>query len=81
MQGGFVFEPAFFYSVKNLIVINNSLIASGSEDKSVKVWDLNSGVCVKTFTGHKSFVYAIIRLNDSQIASGSKDKSIKVWTI
>ena len=29
---------------------------SGSEDKTVRVWDLESGVCLKVLEGHTDFV-------------------------
>ena len=61
--------------------MNDDEIASGSGDKSIKIWKKkeNQFELVQTMTGHQSFVWTLIKLNDDEIASGSDDKSIKIW--
>ena len=55
-------------------------IASGSEDKTVKVWDAVTGQELLTLTGHKTGVTSVTFSPDSgQIVSGSGDKTVKVW--
>jgi hypothetical protein len=55
-------------------------IASGSNDKTIKVWDGNSLELLKTLEGHSEIVYSVSWNHDgSQIASGSYDKTIKIW--
>ena len=34
-------------------------IASGSEDKTVKVWNAQTGQCVSTLSGHSRYVTAV----------------------
>ena len=60
---------------------NNGYIASGSNDKSIKIWKKkgNQFVLDQTITGHKDSVQTLINLNDEEIASGSQDRSIKIW--
>jgi len=36
-----------------LFVIGDNKIVSGSNDKTIKVWDIESGDCLKTLEGHK----------------------------
>jgi len=67
--------------VKCIAKVNETHLASGSEDLTIKIWDFNSGICIKTLTGHTGSINKIIRLNDSQLASASADKTIKVWDI
>jgi small GTP-binding protein len=53
---------------------------SCSHDKSLKVWHLDSGKCIKTIKGHKDRVYGVAVTPDGKRAvSCSKDKTLKVW--
>ena len=59
-----------------------TLLVSGSYDKTVKLWDLQTGAIVKTFYGHMDGVVAVsISADCTMIASGSCDKSIRLWDI
>ena len=70
-------------SVKSVdLSSNGSRIASGSWDKSVRVWDAESGACVATLEGHSAVVTSVAFSPDGRrIASGSLDKSVRVWDI
>ncbi|MHA1896392.1 MAG: TIR domain-containing protein, partial [Promethearchaeota archaeon] len=55
-------------------------IASGSSDKTIKVWEAASGHLVTTLKGHSSSVYSVCYSPDGKyIASGSSDNTIKIW--
>ena len=55
-------------------------IASGSQDKSVRVWDAKSGAITATLVGHSNWVKSVAYSPDGlRIASGSDDKSVRVW--
>lgn len=57
-------------------------LASGSDDKTVKIWDLKHKKEVRTFRGHLGKVYAVAISPDGQsIVSGSDDKTIKIWDL
>ncbi|XP_004291812.1 PREDICTED: zinc finger CCCH domain-containing protein 48-like [Fragaria vesca subsp. vesca] len=51
---------------------------SGSEDHTIKVWDLNSLECVATLSGHSDVVTSLICW-DQFLISSSLDCTIKVW--
>jgi len=40
------------HSVICLILINDSTIASGSGDNSIKIWNLKTNQCINTLTRH-----------------------------
>ncbi|KAL7903729.1 Pfs, NACHT and WD domain protein [Trichoderma velutinum] len=55
-------------------------IASCSHDKTVKVWDTNSGACLHTFQSHGDWVQSVVFSSDGQrLASISADDTVKVW--
>jgi WD40 repeat protein len=57
-------------------------VVSGSEDNTVKVWDLSSGRLLRSLEGHTGKVTSVAVTGDGQhIASGSSDKTVKVWEI
>jgi WD40 repeat protein len=55
-------------------------LVSGSQDQTVRVWNLATGELVHTLKGHRDSVNAVALSPDEQIiASGSADKTIKLW--
>ena len=66
--------------VRCLFQLNNGYLLSGSEDKSIKVWDENNNL-INTLEGQMHFVRAICQIDDDLFASASFDKTIKIWNI
>jgi hypothetical protein len=56
------------------------LLISGSYDNDIKIWDLNSSVCIKTLNGHTGGITSII-IQNGFIISSSMDKSIRMWRL
>jgi len=62
--------------------LDGALLVSGSDDKTVKLWDVQTGGVVKTFHGHTLVVCSVsISADNTMIASGSADKTIRLWDI
>ena len=57
-------------------------LVSGSEDKTIKIWNLNTGQVSRTLLGHSDAVRSVTLSPDGQIlASASGDKTIKLWNL
>jgi len=55
---------------------------SASSDKTLKVWDLESGMAIRTLEGHAGRVRAVALTSDGRRAvSASSDKTLKVWDL
>jgi hypothetical protein len=47
-------------------------------DNTVKIWDLNTGTCIHTLTGHTSLV-GLIGLSPNHLVSAAADSSLRIW--
>jgi WD40 repeat protein len=57
-------------------------LASCGDDKTIKIWKLNTGELLRTFTGHSDIVWSVTFSPDGQIlASCSEDKTVKIWKL
>ncbi|KAF5319160.1 hypothetical protein D9619_008785 [Psilocybe cf. subviscida] len=60
--------------------LDGTKIVSGSDDKSVRVWDASTGAELKVLNGHTDYVWsAAFSPDGTKIVSGSDDKSVRVW--
>ena len=57
-------------------------VISGSEDRTLKIWDLEKGEEKTTLRGHHGWVTAVAVTPDGNCAiSASEDKTLKVWDL
>jgi WD40 repeat protein len=57
-------------------------LASGSEDKTIILWDVSTGQQIRTLEGHAGWVSSVVFSPDGRtLASGSSDGSIILWEV
>jgi WD40 repeat protein len=61
------------------ISTNCNIVASGSFDRTVRIWNIITGI-FKTCVGHTEYVHSVEIVEDT-IISGSFDRTIKIWNI
>lgn len=62
--------------------VNCNYIATGSSDKTVRLWDVQSGECVRVFIGHRSMILSLAMSPDGRyMASGDEDGTIMMWDL
>jgi WD40 repeat protein len=55
-------------------------IASGSVDRTAKIWEADTGTELLTLTGHTADVNCLcFNRDDSRLATGSADRTVRVW--
>jgi len=61
---------------------DSNYVATGSRDKSAKLWDLNTGREVRSFLGHEYSVTTIDFSKDGNtLMTGSSDGTVRFWDV
>lgn len=75
------------YSHSDLIISvacspDGTLMASGSKDNTIRIWEKESGDSLKTLVGHSMAVHSVSFSPDgTRIASRSSDWTIRIWDV
>eukprot|EP01117_Protostelium_nocturnum_P020668 TRINITY_DN9411_c0_g1_i1.p1 TRINITY_DN9411_c0_g1~~TRINITY_DN9411_c0_g1_i1.p1 ORF type:complete len:407 (-),score=78.71 TRINITY_DN9411_c0_g1_i1:28-1248(-) len=61
---------------------SSNFLASGSRDKTIKIWESATGLCIATLIGHDNWIRGVSwHPNGKFIISVSDDRSIKIWDL
>lgn len=68
------------------------ILFTGSQDNTAKMWDIKTGQCLRTFTGHQGAILVLkylgerliitperLQITNKRLYTGSKDGTVKVW--
>jgi WD40 repeat protein len=61
---------------------DGQLLESGFNDRTVQLWDANTGECRGMLKGHSDWVSTVVFSSDGQLlASGSLDRTVRLWDV
>ena len=60
-------------SIVSCLCVNENILVSGSDDKKVHIWDLNTDTIIWTFTGHGGRIFSVGLSPDNHFAFSSSD--------
>ena len=61
--------------------IHDDLLATGSSDKLIRVWNIPQSKCVIILEGHQKCVWSVQFVSAILLISCSNDQSIKIWNL
>ena len=72
-------QPPFLIDYQ-VISSDGAYALSASWDKTLRLWELATGVTTRRFVGHNNDVLSVsFSADNRQIVSGSRDRTIKLW--
>ena len=64
-----------------LIKLSNGNVASGGQDTTIKIWNIEKNELISTLEGHKSIIWEIKELENNKLISASDDNKAKIWDL
>lgn len=82
LQDGSLPEDGDLYIRSVCFSPDGTYLATGAEDKVIRVWEIASRTIKHQFTGHDQDIYSLdFARNGRIIASGSGDRTVRLWDI
>ena len=69
-------------NVFGLKLLDTSILASASEDNTIKLWNITNGSLIRTLSNHTAAIFWSLDMFDEEsklLLSGSVDRTIKFW--
>lgn len=61
---------------------DGKILATGAEDKLIRIWDLTTKKIIKVLKGHEQDIYSLDFFPDgNRLVSGSGDRTVRIWDL
>jgi WD40 repeat protein len=67
--------------INSFATLADGRLASASDDRTIKIWNLATSLMEALLEGHTAGVNALIALPDGRLASASDDRTIRLWDL
>ncbi|HEX4963162.1 MAG TPA: TIR domain-containing protein [Thermoanaerobaculia bacterium] len=67
--------------VTAVAVVDGRRILSASRDRTLRLWDLETGKVLRTFEGHEGSVQGVARMDGRRAISASEDGTLRLWDL
>ena len=64
-----------------VIKLSNNEIATAGQDKTIKIWKINSPKSLITLSGHKSMIWSLREIKGNKLITGSSDRTAIIWDL
>jgi len=68
-------------AVTTVAVVDDHRAVSGSNDGTLRVWDLQTGETLRILQGHSDWVKTVAVVDGRRAVSGSEDGTLRVWDL
>ena len=66
--------------IASIIELSNGLIATGSYDCRIKIWDLEKSLCIKTIN-ENGYIFCLLEMEQNMILSGTNKNTIQLYNL
>ena len=64
-----------------VIKLSNNEIVTAGQDKTIKVWKIDSKDSLMTLSGHKSMIWCLNEIKGNKVITGSSDNTAVIWDL
>lgn len=64
-----------------VIKLSNNEIVTAGQDKTIKVWKIDTKDSLMTLSGHKSMIWCLNEIKGNKVITGSSDNTAVIWDL